>query len=474
MTADKDTLKLTIAAGTYDGVLAGWELRRRKLTLNFAAPVHGGSVRGLSLAATVPQANQKPHRILVSCGYDEYIQTHDFSKRLTSSGQLRTPPDFGTPLCLQYAPPHSPLLVRNENASQSTHCLVGFSSGKLVIYKKKDWSLVHVLAGHVGGVSCVAVHPSGKLALSGGRTDGKLHVWDLLKGRLAFCHKTKTKQETIETIVWNDDGSAYGFCHGKHVTVREVDSGKDLLDVELPCRVNQICLMQGTEGLFVVVAGNDGSLPVLKVGSVKDVSMERRGMMAIEPVDSAVAGEERFKCIHTVTGYTVVTANSAGVVSVMDLQGAVTMICDQPETGSGGDGDDDENEESPVHPESDEDDQDDNSEGMDLAVDLIDSIQLGSGARITCLAAWLEDGHDEATGSDDDEPEDEYTINAPEDTAKKEADESESFQRKRKAPNNEVLLSEEALEKARRLVADAKKIQQRKERKRHKQSKQTS
>ena len=42
-----------------------------------------------------------------------------------------------------------------------------------------------VLRGHKGGVSDVAVHPSGALALTTGR-DATLRTWDLTKGRQAF------------------------------------------------------------------------------------------------------------------------------------------------------------------------------------------------------------------------------------------------------------------------------------------------
>jgi hypothetical protein len=41
--------------------------------------------------------------------------------------------------------------------------------------KKNDWAVEHVLAGHAGGIARLAVvHPSGKLALTGGHADGKL------------------------------------------------------------------------------------------------------------------------------------------------------------------------------------------------------------------------------------------------------------------------------------------------------------
>lgn len=46
------------------------------------------------------------------------------------------------------------------------------------------------LRGHRGGVVGLAVHPSGKLALSVGR-DGTLRTWNLIKGRKAYITKLK-------------------------------------------------------------------------------------------------------------------------------------------------------------------------------------------------------------------------------------------------------------------------------------------
>ena len=157
---------LVIVAGTYDGILAGWETQDHghSLELTFATPIHQGSIRSLSLAA--PSSPNKPGTIL-SCGYDEELKTHDWSKKLHSSGQVRTPADFGTPTCSAFAPP---------TTAPSTHCLLGFSGGKIVVYKKKDWSVQHVLEGHNGGVASVAVHPTGRLAITGGKIDGKLKL----------------------------------------------------------------------------------------------------------------------------------------------------------------------------------------------------------------------------------------------------------------------------------------------------------
>jgi protein MAK11 len=441
---------LVIAAGTYDGVLAGWELKEKGLELTFATAVHAGSIRNLCIAAS-PKGTEPGS--LLSCGYDETLRTHDWHRRLTCSGEIRTPPDFGTPVCSSFAPP----------TEHSTHCIMGFSNGKIVIYKKRDWSVQHVLAGHDGGVGSLAVHPSGKLALSGGVSDGKLKLWDLTKGRLAFVNKTdpsstrggRTLYDPIDSLVWSKDGDFYALAHGSHITVRDVATGKELMDVNLPSRVNQVALMTGAEGLFVAAACNDGSLPVLAVEDSKNEN--RRAIMAIEPVDSHLAREERFKCIKTVRGYYVVTSNSAGVVSLMNLEGAVKMIMSE--------GGEEENDGA-----SESDDSDESSEGedeLDLAVDIIHSIQLGTGARITCLTAWCKSEaiEEEETQGVEEQVEE---INETE----KEA-ETSTYVRiqdtlKRKQDGVDVTMDAAAVKKARSLVEKAKSIKKRKDKKKKK------
>ncbi len=441
-----------IAAGTYDGVLAGWEFEKtskgksRSLTLSFATAVHEGSVRSLCMAGN---SNKNEPGALLSCGYDETLRTHDWNKRQTSSGEVRTPSGFGTPICSSFAPPKG----------HSTHCIVGFSSeGKICIYKKRDWSVQHVLNGHDGGIGALAVHPTGKLALSGGVADGKLKVWDLTKGRLSFVSKInpsstrggRARYDAITSVIWSESGDFYAFSHGAHITVREVASGKTLLDVEMPSRVNQLALMSGPEGLFVAAACNDGSLPVLAVEDNEEES--RKAIMAIEPVESHVAREERFKCIQTVRDYYVVTANSAGVVSLMNLQGAINMMMSEPE---------DEDENSVSDDESRDQDSDDDDDNTELAVDIIESVRLGTGARITCLAAWCKS----AVSQVEQEEQEQEVI---ETKKEKKTIEKEPTNKRKLDSKADEYMDAEAIKKARSLVKKAKKLKNKRDKKKKK------
>ena len=446
---------LTIVAGTYDGVLIGWnnEKERNELNMAFAMPAHEGSVRSLSI---IPQNNQNSHRssgIMVSGGFDESLKVYNL-KTKKEVGETKTPQDLGTPVCSEFAPP-----------SDGTHMLVGLSSGRIAMYKRSDWSVVHVLGGHEGGVACVSCHPSGKLALSGGIKDGTMRLWDLTKGRLAFVHKlnlatadrsgSNKPLPRVNSICWSADGTKYAFCFDKRVTARDSISGKDLVDIELPARPNQICFL-GDDDDCLACACNDGSLPVLGVGESSEVEKGMiRAVMAIEGVGRVVVGDDRFKCIQRIQSntskYLVATANSGGTVSVIDLIGAVRALA------AGDDVDDasiDHNDEKSEASSNDE------SGDMEELAEFISSVRVGTGARITLLSVWSADDNDI-------EKENESTESMT--NVKLEQDKSKNTDNDRKRKIDESIetfkLDPETVARARSLVDQAKKIQKKKRKK---------
>jgi hypothetical protein len=176
--------------------------------------------------------------------------------------------------------------------------------------------------------------------------------------------------------------------------------------------------------------------------------------MAIEPVEGPVAGEERYKCIHSIAGYYVATANSAGVVSLMNLEGAVRMMMagndnnDQQENEKG-------NDENPAS-----DDDDDDSDEEELAVDILDAVQLGTGARVTCLVAWA---CDEEPENDDDENEQPEPKAAAKKHPKQETARESDKKRKIGGNRQEIEMDPKEVEKARALVLKAKNMEKRKD-----------
>jgi len=412
---DNDIL---IVAGTYDGVLAGWKNSNNEkelLKLRFAVKSHESSIRSLSLCK---EESSSSISTLLSCGYDDTIQVYDV-QTFTEMGEIK--PVFNnqekeeeestTPLC--------------SDAHSNTHALIGFQSGKLKLYElKKDWDLVHVLSGHKDhGVSCVSIHPTGTMALSGGIRDSRIVLWDLTKGKRAYVYKIPSSLCTTTCIHWSEDGMIFGYAFNSNIVIKDVNSGDFLLDTEVSSHINAFCFLQN--GNYVVCACNDASLVVLSTSKLQN---EIRGLVAIEPIvnqdDAITAAEERIKCLEHLHHNIVVMANSNGVVSVIDLTNALHMMML----------DDDESVDEDIQ-----------------AVDFLTSVRVGSGARITSLVVSCSPKiHQEEK---EEVVESEESIDE-----KKEPEKTVVYQGRHKL----LELDEDKINKARELVKKAKKRQEKK------------
>ena len=61
----------------------------------------------------------------------------------------------------------------------------GAEDGTIILWKTREWSLLHTLKGHKKAVNDIALHSSGKLLASIGN-ERKLILWDLMKGTKIF------------------------------------------------------------------------------------------------------------------------------------------------------------------------------------------------------------------------------------------------------------------------------------------------
>jgi hypothetical protein len=134
----------------------------------------------------------------------------------------------------------------------------------------------------------------------------------------------------------------------------------------------------------------------------------------------------------------------------MNLEGAIHMILSD----AGGDREDEAS-----------DAETDDGDKEELAVDIVKSVRLGSGARITCLAAWCNQDSFKVT----EHIEERVPVVEEEETAlvmeqRKPTEEMTGTKRKQE----EVEMDIAAVEKARSLVKQAKKMKKKKDRKKRK------
>ena len=112
------------------------------------------------------------------------------------------------------------------------------------------------------------------------------------------------------------------------------------------------------------------------------------------------------------------------------------------------------------------DDEDDNDDSTELAVEIIESVRLGTGARITCLAAWCKTKETQIEEEQQQQIEEQKKQEVI--LRKMREYEAERIAPKRTRPvysKADDMMDEEDVKKARTLVAKAKKLKGKREKK---------
>lgn len=135
--------------------------------------------------------------ILATGGVDEYIKIYNLKTR-KEKGELTQ--HSGSITALKFF--------------KSSHLLSASNDGTLCIWQTRDWMCLHIMGGHKGTITCISIHPSGRMALTGS-IDRTIRLWNLVEGRCAFISKPNLgKTSVIELIEWSKSGSSYAVVSG--------------------------------------------------------------------------------------------------------------------------------------------------------------------------------------------------------------------------------------------------------------------
>jgi len=153
---------LVVVAGSYEGGLYGWSVDRRTdetllgaAELTWAFGAHMGAVKSVAVDAA--------GEWLATGGVDEYIKLYTLSNR-RERGELTQHTGSVTALAFY----------------KSSHLLSASQDGTVCIWNTANWHCEHVLGGHKDSVTCLSIHPSGRMALSGSK-DRTLRLWNLVE-----------------------------------------------------------------------------------------------------------------------------------------------------------------------------------------------------------------------------------------------------------------------------------------------------
>lgn len=230
----------------------------------FHFQAHSLSIKSIDLA----------RRYLVTGSNDEHIRIYDLQKR-KELGTLLS--HQGTVTTLKFSqegifktrknPTDKEPAETPEPASASTDksgrwLLSGSEDGKIIIWRTKDWELFGTLKGHTGRVNDVAIHPSGRVAISVAQ-DLTIRLWNLMTAKKAAVLKIRGKDhlgQQGEFVRWSFDGKYFVVGLLDRVLVYETAHARILKKVKFSSTLMCMETVQIGTGEWLATGHGDGSI----------------------------------------------------------------------------------------------------------------------------------------------------------------------------------------------------------------------
>lgn len=244
----------------------------------FATHNHTSSVRSV--------ASDKHY--LASGGADDSVYLYDMRYRI-ESGRLMHHND--TVNCVAFTP-------------EASHLFTCSNDGTIAAIKCGNWQMEkHWQKAHKGlGVNTLAIHPTGKIALSTG-ADGILRTWNLVKGRQAYATnlvpRLKLDAKNVNILKWSPNGEKYLLAVNQRIDVYSVELAGIGSEIKFNAKI--VCVEFLRDDLIAVGLEN---------GQIKFYDLEK----SVQTLE-AIAHDTRVKCM-AFKDDLLVTASSSGEIKL--------------------------------------------------------------------------------------------------------------------------------------------------------------
>ncbi|CAI5509872.1 unnamed protein product [Closterium sp. Naga37s-1] len=152
--------------------------------------------------------------VAVSGGADDSVRVYDLRARTDMGALLH---HTAAVSCLAVSAAVSCLAVSaavsclalHGSGSRPTHLLAGSEDRTISLWEVATWRHLSSLKGHKAPVNDIAVHPSGRVALSVAR-DAELRLWNLLQARCSF--RTRLPAQPLALTYSPGDAACYALA----------------------------------------------------------------------------------------------------------------------------------------------------------------------------------------------------------------------------------------------------------------------
>lgn len=296
-----------IVAGSYEKLLyglegtassseSGYEFHLKPI---FIFPAHVSHIKAV--------AASPGGKWLATGSADEIIKVWDLARRKEIGGLMH----------------HEGSITYLEFPSRS-HLLSASEDGTLSLFHARDWVVLRTFKGHKGRVNSVAVHPSGKIALSVGQ-DRTLRMWDLMRGKGSASIKLGKEGEIVR---WSSRGAFFVVQYRSSLEIFSTDMVlRHTLSHASRIHSVRFCRWADSEAELMFVAAEDKKVSVYRFledpekppSVIAEMVGHSNRVKAVETLEVAVP-EPETKTKNARKSTTIVcTISSDGNIFVYDL-----------------------------------------------------------------------------------------------------------------------------------------------------------
>ena len=254
-TVSSGATQFRIYVGSYEHNLLCLSLILEKEKTPVFQPIFHFQAHSLSIKAIAAAK-----RYLVTGSNDEHIRIYDLQKRKELGTLLG---HQGTITCLKFSSEGN---KEGETATGTSGkwMLSGSEDGKVIIWRTKDWELFGTLKGHQGRVNDLAIHPSGRIAVSVG-DDRTIRLWNLMTVKKAANLKIKNDWQKGECVRWSLNGDYFLVGLLTKVLIYNTSDAQIVKELSFKTPLMHLEVHQIDDTEYVVVGLGNGVLEFYKL-----------------------------------------------------------------------------------------------------------------------------------------------------------------------------------------------------------------